>query len=317
MPELRIIPLGGLGEVGKNMMAVEYGRDILIIDAGLMFPESDMYGVDYIIPDFSYLHDKGDRVRAIIITHGHEDHIGALHFVLREFNVPIYATRLTRGLIEVKLRRYHLVDETTLHTYKPGDVLDIGPFTVEPFHVCHSIPDTVGLGITTPAGLIVHSGDFNSAPHLRICIRTAAPVPCPPEDWQKGREIPGGHSVDLTRHFTRPDVCHQSWHVDGIHGAFDTEGWAGRGTECLQGPSAFLYLGTVIEPANEDPYIVTKYLLHPRSSWIWAGVENCQELSPDLRHLFFNSDWTCVVGRPQLFVARGFSFPWYGVLRYD
>jgi ribonuclease J len=141
-------------------MAIEYGRDILIIDAGLMFPESDMYGVDYIIPDFEYLRDKGDRVRAIVITHGHEDHIGALHFVLREFNVPVYATRLTRGLIEVKLRRYHLLDQTTLHTYAPGDVLNIGPFTVEPFHVCHSIPDTVGLGITTPAGLIVHSGDF-------------------------------------------------------------------------------------------------------------------------------------------------------------
>jgi ribonuclease J len=160
MSELRIIPLGGLGEVGKNMMAIEYGRDILIIDAGLMFPESDMYGVDYIIPDFDYLHDKRDRVRAIVITHGHEDHIGALHFALREFNVPVYATRLTRGLIEVKLRRYHLLDQTTLHTFAPGDVLDIGPFTVEPFHVCHSIPDTVGLGITTPAGLIVHSGDF-------------------------------------------------------------------------------------------------------------------------------------------------------------
>jgi len=158
--KLRIIPLGGLGEVGKNMMAIEYGRNILVIDAGLMFPEYDMYGVDYIIPDYGYLRDKKDRVRAIVVTHGHEDHVGALPHVLREFNVPIYATRLTRGLIEVKLRQAHLLDETTIHTYAPGDEIQIGPFTVEPFHVCHSIPDTVGLGITTPAGLIVHSGDF-------------------------------------------------------------------------------------------------------------------------------------------------------------
>jgi len=158
--KLRIVPLGGLGEVGKNMMAIEYGRNILIVDAGLMFPESDMFGVDFIIPDYSYLRDKKDQIRAIIVTHGHEDHIGALPYVLREFNVPVYATRLTRGLIEVKLKRAHLLQDVTLHTYAPGDVIRIGPFTVEPFHVCHSIPDTVGLGITTPAGLIVHSGDF-------------------------------------------------------------------------------------------------------------------------------------------------------------
>ncbi|MBC7225835.1 MAG: ribonuclease J [Thermoflexales bacterium] len=160
MSDLRIIPLGGLGEVGKNMMAVEYGQDILVIDAGLMFPESDMYGVDFIIPDYGYLRDKKERVRAIFITHGHEDHIGALPFFLQEFPVPVYATRLTCGLIEVKLRQAHLLRETELHTCAPGDVLQIGPFRIEPFHVCHSIPDTVGLGITTPAGLIVHSGDF-------------------------------------------------------------------------------------------------------------------------------------------------------------
>lgn len=160
MSDLRIIPLGGLGEVGKNMMAVEYGEDILVIDAGLMFPESDMYGVDFIIPDYGHLRDKKDRVRAIFVTHGHEDHIGALPFFLREFPVPVYATRLTCGLIEVKLRQAHLLRETELHICAPGDVLSIGPFQIEPFHVCHSIPDTVGLGITTPAGLIVHSSDF-------------------------------------------------------------------------------------------------------------------------------------------------------------
>jgi len=157
--------------------------------------------------------------------------------------------------------------------------------------------------------IVVHSGDFHSAPHWRGCVRTAVPVPCAPAHYQAGRAIPGGRSVDLTRKFTRPDVCHQSWHVDGIHAAFDTEGWAGRGTPCLQGPAAFLYLGTVHEPAGEDPDLVTKYLLHPRSSWSWAGVENCQELSPDLKQVFFNSDWTCTIGRPQLFVVRGFTFP--------
>jgi hypothetical protein len=157
--------------------------------------------------------------------------------------------------------------------------------------------------------VVAHSQDFVSAPHLRITIRSAVPVDCAPEYYYEGKQIPGGHSIDLTRNYTRPDVCHQSWHMDGLHAVFDTEGWAGRGTDGLQGPSAFLYLGKVIEPGGDDPYIVTKYILHPRSSWNWAGVENCPELSPDLSHVFFNSDWTCIVGRSQLFVARGFSFP--------
>ncbi|MBN1956523.1 MAG: ribonuclease J [Anaerolineae bacterium] len=157
---LQILPLGGLGEVGKNMTAIEYGRDILVVDAGLMFPESDMFGVDYIIPDYGYLRDKKERVRAVVVTHGHEDHIGALPHFIQEFPVPVYATRLTCGLIEIKLRRGHVLDKTELYTYRSGDTVQVGPFTVEPFHVCHSIPDTVGLGITTPAGLIVHSGDF-------------------------------------------------------------------------------------------------------------------------------------------------------------
>jgi ribonuclease J len=160
MPGLHIVPLGGLGEVGKNMMSIEYGRNILIVDAGIMFPEGDMPGVDYIIPDWEYLRDKKDLVRGIVITHGHQDHIGALPHFLQEFDVPVYATRLTRGLIEVRLKERHLLEKTTLYTFAPGDVLHIGPFTVEPYHVCHSIPDAVGLGITTPAGLVVHSGDF-------------------------------------------------------------------------------------------------------------------------------------------------------------
>ena len=158
--KLRIMPLGGLGEVGKNMTLIEYGRNIIVIDAGMMFPESDMLGVDYVIPDWEYLHDKKEYLRAILITHGHLDHIGALTHFLKEFNAPVYATRLTRGLIEVKLKQKRMLRQTTLHTYAAGDVVEIGPFTIEPYHVCHSIPDSVGLGITTPVGLVVHSGDF-------------------------------------------------------------------------------------------------------------------------------------------------------------
>jgi ribonuclease J len=154
------MPLGGLGEVGKNMTIIEYGRNIIVIDIGMMFPESDMLGVDYVIPDWDYLREKRDLVRAILITHGHLDHIGALTHFLKEFSAPVYATRLTRGLIEIKLKREQMLEQTVLRTYAAGDMLDIGPFTIEPYHVCHSIPDSVGLGITSPAGLIVHSGDF-------------------------------------------------------------------------------------------------------------------------------------------------------------
>lgn len=157
---LRLIPLGGLGEVGKNMLAVEYGENILIIDTGIMFPENDMLGIDYIIPDFDYLLDKVDKVRGIVVTHGHEDHVGAIRHVLQEIRAPIYATPLTRGLLEVKLRRGGKLKDVDVNTIKAGAQVEIGPFNVEFFHVCHSIPDGVGLGITTPAGLIVHSGDF-------------------------------------------------------------------------------------------------------------------------------------------------------------
>jgi ribonuclease J len=158
---LKWIPLGGLGEVGKNMMAFEYGKNVLIVDAGVMFPESDMLGIDSVIPDFSYLKDKKDQVRAIVITHGHEDHIGAIQHVVREFpDAPVYATPLTRGLIEVKLKEHKLLDKTRIVTVQVDDDFEVGPFKVETFRMCHSIPDNVGLAISTPAGLIVHSGDF-------------------------------------------------------------------------------------------------------------------------------------------------------------
>ncbi len=158
--KLRIIPLGGLGEVGKNMTVYEYDGKILVVDAGMMFPENDMLGIDYIIPDFEYLYDKSKDVVGIIITHGHEDHIGALRHVLERVPAPVYATPLTRGLIEVKLARNGLASKAQIVTIQAGEALQIGPFKVETFHVCHSIPDGIGLGITTPAGLVVHTGDF-------------------------------------------------------------------------------------------------------------------------------------------------------------
>ena len=158
---LRIIPIGGLGEVGKNMTLYEYGNNILIVDAGLMFPENDMLGIDYIIPDFEhYLKDKRDQVRGIIFTHGHEDHIGAVQHLLEMVNAPIYATKLTLGLLEVKLNRYGMLAKADLRPVNAGEQISIGPFTVDFFHVCHSIPDGVGLGIETPAGLVVHTGDY-------------------------------------------------------------------------------------------------------------------------------------------------------------
>jgi ribonuclease J len=142
------------------MMSIEYGDNVLIIDTGIMFPENDMLGIDYIIPDYKYLLDKKDKVRGIVVTHGHEDHTGAIRHVLQEIQAPIYATRLTRGLLELKLRRGGMLQDAKLNTINAGDQVKIGPFNVEFFHVCHSIPDGVGLGITTPAGLIVHSGDY-------------------------------------------------------------------------------------------------------------------------------------------------------------
>jgi ribonuclease J len=158
---LRIVPLGGVGEIGKNMTLFEYGNDGLIIDAGIMFPENDMLGIDYIIPDFRYVVDQLDRltVHGILITHGHEDHTGAIGHVLDVIKAPVYATALTAGLLEIKMRQSGHGDHP-LHVFKAGDRLEVGPFGVEVFHVCHSIPDSVGLGISTPVGLVVHSGDF-------------------------------------------------------------------------------------------------------------------------------------------------------------
>ncbi|HYX50486.1 MAG TPA: ribonuclease J [Ktedonobacteraceae bacterium] len=158
---IRLIPLGGLGEVGKNMMVVEYGDDIIIIDAGLMFPDDEMFGVDLVIPDTSYLTDKKQRIHGIFITHGHEDHIGALAYVLPMLDFPpVFATRLTQGLISVKLKEHKLLDKTIVNVVTPGDQVSIGECLVEIVRVNHSVPDAVALAIHTPIGTIVHTGDY-------------------------------------------------------------------------------------------------------------------------------------------------------------
>jgi ribonuclease J len=157
---LRVIPLGGLGEIGRNMMLIEYGEDIIVVDVGLMFPEEEMLGVDLVIPDFTYLRDKAANLRAVFLTHGHEDHVGALPYFLREFQAPVYSTRLTDGLVRVKLKEHRLLQDAALHVVETGEVIQAGVFSVEFFPVAHSIPDACGLIIRTPLGPIVHTGDF-------------------------------------------------------------------------------------------------------------------------------------------------------------
>ncbi len=159
-PRLRVIPLGGLSGIGKNMMVMEYENDIIIIDAGLMFPEEEMLGIDLVIPDISYLLEKREKIRGIVITHGHEDHIGALPYLLPQLNVPVYSTKLTWGLISVKLKERKALSGAKLKVIPPGGQFTLGKFKVEFFPVCHSIPDAVGLIINTPVGTVVHSGDF-------------------------------------------------------------------------------------------------------------------------------------------------------------
>jgi ribonuclease J len=155
-----VIPLGGLGEFGMNMMAVRYGDDMIAIDAGLMFPEAGLPGVDFVIPDLSFVQDNKDKLRAIVLTHGHEDHIGALPFVLKTANVPVYGTRFTLGLVESRLTEHGLLESVQLHTIKPRETFTIGPFEIEPVRVSHSLVDCVSLAVTTPVGTIVHTGDF-------------------------------------------------------------------------------------------------------------------------------------------------------------
>ncbi|MFC1871599.1 ribonuclease J [Chloroflexota bacterium] len=158
--KLKIIPLGGLSEIGKNMMVMEYEDDIIVIDAGLMFPEEEMLGIDLVIPDIGYLVERQERIRGIVITHGHEDHIGALPYLLPQLNAPIYCTKLTEGLIRVKLKEGKALDGASLNIIPPGGEITLGKFRIEFYPVCHSIPDAVGFIIHTPVGIVVHSGDF-------------------------------------------------------------------------------------------------------------------------------------------------------------
>ncbi len=158
--KLKIIPLGGLNEIGKNMTVFEYGNDIFVLDCGMAFPDESMPGIDIVIPDITYLVKNRQKIRGIVITHGHEDHIGAIPYFLKELNVPIYGTRLSLGLVEVKLREFHLLSKTKLNRVKPGDTIKLGNFKIEFIHTNHSIAGAVALAIHTPLGTIVHTGDF-------------------------------------------------------------------------------------------------------------------------------------------------------------
>lgn len=162
--KLKIIPLGGLDEIGKNMTVYEYGGDIFVVDAGVAFPDVDMLGVDLVIPDITYLVKNKDKIRGIVLTHGHEDHIGALPYVLKEVNVPVYCTALTAGIIEIRLSEHHMLDRVKINRVKAGQNIKLGCFTIEFINVNHSIMDAVALAITTPVGIVVQTGDFKIDP---------------------------------------------------------------------------------------------------------------------------------------------------------
>jgi ribonuclease J len=170
---IRVVPLGGLGEIGKNMMVLETVNDIVVIDAGVLFPEWNMPGIDVVIPDMDYLEENADRVRALLITHGHEDHIGAVPHFLKRVNVPVFAPAMAEALLHEKLRQAKMRDQADLRIIHPGEQHDIGEFKVEWFAVCHSIPDSTGIAIDTPAGVVIHTGDFKI---------DNAPVIGPPSD---------------------------------------------------------------------------------------------------------------------------------------
>ena len=162
--KLKIVPLGGLGEFGMNSMALRYGDDIIVIDAGMMFPDSELLGVDIVTPDFSYLQENADKVRGLVLTHGHEDHIGGIPFLLSLIDLPIYGTEFTLALVERRLEEHDLLSKAKLHTVKPRDRLKLGPFEIEFINVTHSIVSAVALAITTPLGVIIHTGDFKVDP---------------------------------------------------------------------------------------------------------------------------------------------------------
>jgi ribonuclease J len=180
-PSIRLIPLGGLGEIGLNMMLVESGDDVIAVDCGLMFPDPDeLPGVDYVIPDFAYAVAKRDGFRGVVLTHGHEDHIGALPYLLRQAPVPVYATALTRALVSEKLREHGLAETADLRPMRARERFELGPFTVEPIRVTHSIADGMGLAVETPVGTVVHTGDFKLDP---------TPLDGEPPDYRRFAEL--------------------------------------------------------------------------------------------------------------------------------
>jgi ribonuclease J len=195
-PLVRLIPLGGLGEIGLNMMLLESGDDLVAVDCGLMFPDAELLGVDYVIPDFTYALAKGAGFRAVILTHGHEDHIGALPYLLRTLNVPVYGTPLTLALVAEKLREHGLLEGADLRPMRPREPFTIGPFRVEPIRVTHSIVDGIGLAITTPVGTVVLTGDFKLDP---------SPLDGEPSDYRRFAEL-GEQGVVL--------LCSDSTNVD-------------------------------------------------------------------------------------------------------
>ena len=172
--KLKIIPLGGLDEIGKNITVLEYGRDMIVVDCGVGFPDEEMYGVDLVIPDFSYLVQNAKKLRGMFITHGHEDHIGSIPYCMQQVNCPIHGTAMTNGLIRLKLEEHRLQDAVKLVTHKPGDVVKAGCFTVEFIHVNHSIADAVAFAIHPPVGTVVMSRDFRLDATATHTARSAA-----------------------------------------------------------------------------------------------------------------------------------------------
>ena len=157
---VKIIPLGGLGEIGKNITAIEYKDEIIVIDCGVSFPDEEMYGVDLVIPDITYLLEREDKVKGLFLTHGHEDHIGAIPYIIKQLNMPIYGTKLTLGLVESKLKEHNILDISTLNPVNAGDIVQLDEIGIEFIRATHSIADSCSLAIFTPVGTIIHTGDF-------------------------------------------------------------------------------------------------------------------------------------------------------------
>ena len=209
---LRYLPLGGLGEVGINMWALEWENKIVVVDAGLMFPQEDMPGIDLVLPDISYLLQRDREVVGIFLTHGHEDHIGGLPFALKKINVPVYGTRLTLGLLKPKLREHRILRESDLREVRVGDSVQLGPFRVETIAVCHSIPDAVALAIDTPVGRVVYTSDFKLDP---------APPDGNPTDMDRFRRLGDAGVLLLLSDSTNAERDGRSGSERDLHGAFE------------------------------------------------------------------------------------------------